>query len=263
MPGTLAILDPELRYGTVSIGISGMTTPIGGVPFSFDVAEGVGLWIFYDEDTGDAAPATWVRAVDDMFYAGGERPFSFNLAYEGEEAGIEKLVTASVGGGSFCPDLSDEDSVLLHVIDTSADADADNDGGFDPDDPDAYTVADQWLEWAHQQYGREVPGKLGMINDGDLDYGGEGDGMPDYADGFDWFAADPSNRVSQPPTAPSNANRMKVRRPPTETSPSICLCRSRSIPTSVPIRRAVAKSRTLSKSSSPTIWVYSRAAGPA
>ena len=61
--------------------------------------------------------------------------------------------------------LRAEDEVLLHVIDTSADADADNNAGFEPaepDDPVPFTLADDWLEWAHQQYGREVPGKLGM-----------------------------------------------------------------------------------------------------
>ena len=52
--------------------------------------------------------------------------------------------------------------------------------------------------------GRDVPGKLGMINDGDLDYGGQGDGMPDYADGFDWFSGPDSDQLSltSPPARP-------------------------------------------------------------
>lgn len=68
---------------------------------------------------------------------------------------------------------------------------ADNDAGFDKDDPDLATLADRYLEWLAQYHSGAITGKLSSVNDGNHDYNGQGDAFPDYADGFDYFAGDP------------------------------------------------------------------------
>jgi len=103
----------------------------------------------------------WVK----RFYLEGLRP----SATVGEQT-ISVELDAAGNGQKWVK----QDVVNYTVVNLDADVDSDNNNGFD--DPDQNALEDSLENHS------ELPGKIIAVNDGDKD----SDGIPDFADGFDW-----------------------------------------------------------------------------
>ncbi len=160
--------DAELRTATLYI-----TAPEGVTQGNWYIGQGgiagipkVKLWMWKDEPVNK-----WVDVGTSYFETDAEMPLTRSFIIEGiahSNALRDTNIYAGAGGMT--------DTVFLSVVEVDTDVDSDNNNGFD--DP-ARTIKEEWFEEKPDE-----PGKIVSVNDGDAD----GDGIPDFADGYGLFA---------------------------------------------------------------------------
>ena len=171
--------DPSIAMGDSSAG-SGLTNPaLGGH---------LRVWRFDADQSryGDAFIDSGkpISAADLGLTPGGQAVVYIEAV--GAKRGINSApitVTASITGEVWSGTLTD--TVNVRPIAVDLDADTHNDGTYTSTDPFAVPEQDQGED--HDEdlerniAGLKLPGKVLAVNDGDAD----GDGIPDFADGFD------------------------------------------------------------------------------
>ena len=190
---TVGTADAELVPGLVELN-GGASSLVGmEVDVSFDVPSKLDVWVLYDDNLDDELPAEWVRGSGGRtFTIGDGRDYHLNILIEGSGVGSDQVLKAEASATFECTGtdgitrsraVGGEDSIRLHVVDLDIDVDSDNDAGFKAGTRFG-TIEDEYVEWLNEFGGVPQIGKLAVVNDGDMDYEGVGDGVLDFADGF-------------------------------------------------------------------------------